>query len=96
MAFYSGPPCDVGVLESRECAKTCTLSTGCWVLAAIILGSSLAFIDGIAVSVALTGTAEGPRHQRDADAVGGGGAYALFLAALLLVGGAMGNRIDLK
>ncbi len=73
MAFYSGPPCDVGVLESRECAKTCTLSTGCWVLAAIILGSSLAFIDGNAVSVALTGTAEGPRHQRDADAVGGGG-----------------------
>jgi len=85
----------VGVLESGEFAKGCTPSTGRWVLAATILGSSLAFIDGTAVSVAL------PVMQKDLGASVTQmqwvvEAYALFLAALLLVGGAMGDRIGRK
>jgi EmrB/QacA subfamily drug resistance transporter len=60
------------------------------VLVATILGSSLAFIDGTVVNVAL------PALQRDLGAtvtdvqwvIEG---YALFLSALLLVGGAMGD-----
>src|SRR5262249_22129135 len=64
---------------------------GAWVLAATILGSSMAFIDGTAVNVAL------PALQRDLGATVGDvqwvvEAYALLLAALLLVGGAMGDR----
>jgi EmrB/QacA subfamily drug resistance transporter len=58
---------------------------------AAILGSSLAFIDGTVVNVAL------PAIQRDlgadaADAQWVIEAYALFLAALLLVGGVLGDR----
>ena len=60
-------------------------------LAATILGSSMAFIDGTVVNVAL------PALQADLNA----GvvdvqwvieAYALFLAALLLVGGSLGDH----
>jgi len=95
MSFYAKSPCDVGVLATGEFTKACTPATGRWVLAATILGSSLAFIDGTALSVAL------PAIQEDLGAsviqmqwvVE---AYALFLAALLLVGGAMGDRIGRK
>lgn len=60
-------------------------------LAATILGSSMGFIDGTAVNVAL------PALQRDLGATVTGvqwivEAYALFLSALLLVGGSLGDR----
>jgi EmrB/QacA subfamily drug resistance transporter len=63
-----------------------------WILAATILGSSLAFIDGTVVNVAL------PSLQRDfhaaaADLLWVVEAYALFLAALILVGGSLGDRL---
>ena len=62
-----------------------------WVLAATILGSSMAFIDGSVVSVAL------PAIQRDLGASMRGAqwvvnAYMLTLGALMLVGGAVGDR----
>ncbi len=62
-----------------------------WTLAAAILGSSMAFIDGTVVNVAL------PALQRHLDASAADAqwvveAYALFLSALLLVGGALGDR----
>ena len=61
-----------------------------WVLAAAILGSSLAFIDGTAVNVAL------PALQSSLQVTLTGTqwvieAYALMLAALLLPGGALGD-----
>jgi EmrB/QacA subfamily drug resistance transporter len=61
-----------------------------WVLAATILGSSLAFIDGTVVNVAL------PSIQRALNATVSDAqwvveSYALFLAALILLGGAMGD-----
>ena len=60
-------------------------------LAATILGSSMAFIDGTAVNVAL------PALQADLGAAVSEvqwvvEAYALFLSALLLVGGSLGDR----
>lgn len=62
-----------------------------WVLAATVLGSSLAFIDGTVVSVALPAIAS---------EFGAGGedvqwiveSYALFLSALLLIGGSLGDH----
>lgn len=65
--------------------------SGAWILAATILGSSMAFIDGSAVNVAL------PVMQRELGATITGAqwiveAYTLFLASLLLVGGALGDR----
>lgn len=61
-----------------------------WVLIAAILGSSMTFIDGTAVNVAL------PVMQRDLQATSAQmqwviESYALFLAALILIGGALGD-----
>src|SRR5579859_342656 len=61
-----------------------------WVLAAAILGSSMAFIDGTVVNVAL------PSIQHSLHATVSGAqwvveSYALFLAALILLGGAAGD-----
>lgn len=64
---------------------------GRWILAATILASSMAFIDGTVVNVAL------PFLQTNLNATAIGiqwvvEAYSLFLAALLLVGGSLGDR----
>src|SRR6476660_3282259 len=60
-----------------------------------ITGSSMAFLDGTVVNVAL------PVIQRDlhiatSDAQWVVEAYALFLASLVLVGGALGDRLGRK
>ena len=64
-------PCDEGVVRSKEAAAPCAPSSGPWVLAATILGSAMAFIDGTVVNVALPGiqarlnaTAAGSRAAR--------------------------------
>lgn len=64
---------------------------GRWVLAATILASAMVFIDGTVVNVAL------PFLQTSLNATAIGiqwvvEAYALFLSALLLVGGSLGDR----
>jgi len=68
-----------------------TDNTKRWVLVATILGSSMAFIDGTVVNVAL------PVLQTDLKATTSEvqwvvEAYALFLAALVLVGGSLGDH----
>ncbi|HKW45188.1 MAG TPA: MFS transporter [Candidatus Eremiobacteraceae bacterium] len=70
-------------------------SSGTWVLVATILGSTMVFIDGTVVNVAL------PVMQRDlhasmADIQWVVEAYALFLSSLILVGGALGDRYGRK
>jgi EmrB/QacA subfamily drug resistance transporter len=70
----------------------CTAAAQRWTLVAAVLGSSMAFLDGTVVNVAL------PAIQRDLDASASQAqwvieSYALFLAALLLVGGALGDRL---
>lgn len=65
---------------------------GRWLLAAMILGSGMAFLDGSIVSLAL------PAMDRDLDAGVTGlqwtvNAYTLTLAALILVGGSLGDRL---
>ena len=68
----------------------CARSAGPWILAVTILGSSMAFIDGTVVNVAL------PAIQKN---LGGTvidmqwvvEGYGLFLSALILAGGAMGD-----
>ncbi len=60
------------------------------VLAATILGSSMAFIDGTVVNVALPAL-QNALHASIADVQWVVEAYALMLAALLLVGGSLGD-----
>src|ERR1700678_3832725 len=66
-----------------------------WTLVATILGSSLTFIDATVVNVAL------PAIQSDLQATITDvqwviEAYALFLGALILVGGSMGDQFGRK
>src|ERR1700682_1473689 len=88
-------PCDEGVIRSMPHSGKLVLpgtkSAGTWVLVATILGSSMAFIDSTVVNVAL------PVLQTDlkatvADVQWVVEAYALFLAALILVGGSLGDH----
>ena len=70
-------------------------SSAPWVLAATILGSSLVFIDGAVVSIAL------PVLQRDLSASSALAqwvveSYTLVLGALMLLGGALGDRYGRK
>src|SRR5580765_3158841 len=85
-----GQPCDRGVILSSPAAAPCSAAAAPWILAATILGSSLAFIDGSVVNLAL------PAFQADLkatviDAQWVVEAYALLLAALILVGGSLGD-----
>ena len=75
---------------STPAAAPCSAAAAPWILAATILGSSLAFIDGSVVNLAL------PAFQADLnatviDAQWVVEAYALLLAALILVGGSLGD-----
>jgi len=66
-------------------------ANGPWILAATILGSSMAFIDGTAVNVALPAL-QADLHATIANVQWVVESYALFLAALLLIGGSLGDR----
>lgn len=80
--------CSIGPVDGRAVR----LYSKNWILIATILGSSMAFIDGTAVNVAL------PVMQRELGATFTQlqwviVAYALFLGSLLLVGGSLGDRL---
>src|SRR5436305_6017357 len=84
-------PCDENVVRSRVAQAPCEKSRGRWVLAATILASSMAFIDGTVVNVAL------PALQTNLKATAVDvqwviEAYSLLLSALLLVGGSLGDH----
>ena len=88
-------PCDEGAIRARVSSAPCAKSAEPWILAATILGSSMAFIDGTVVNVAL------PALQADLNATVVDvqwvvESYALFLAALVLVGGSLGDRFGRK
>ncbi len=69
----------------------CEKSARPYVLAATILGTSMAFIDGTVVNVALPAL-QSAFHATAIDVQWVIEAYALFLAALLLVGGSLGDH----
>ena len=84
-------PCDEGVALGAPPASACGKSARPWVLAATILGSSLAFIDGTVVTVVLPVLQHAFRGTV-ADTQWIIESYALLLSSLLLVGGAAGDR----
>jgi EmrB/QacA subfamily drug resistance transporter len=91
MAQIGRPPCDEAYILYGGHAQPCAYASQRWVLVAAVVGSSMAFVDGTVVNVAL------PAIQRDLNASAFDvqwvvEAYALFLAALLLVGGSLGDR----
>jgi EmrB/QacA subfamily drug resistance transporter len=91
MGNFVKPPCDeAAILTAGAGAAPCAGSTGRWVIIVAILASSMAFIDGTVVNVAL------PALQSSLQATLAQvqwvvESYALLLAALLLTGGSMGD-----
>jgi EmrB/QacA subfamily drug resistance transporter len=86
------PPCDEAVVRSGNTDVPCATRAGRWILAATILGSSMAFIDSTVVNVAL------PALQSNLHATVVGvqwvvESYGLFLGALILVGGSLGDLL---
>jgi len=84
-------PSDEAVIQCSPCGRPCAARRIPWILAATILGSSMAILDGTAVNVAL------PILQAElggtvADVQWVVESYALCLGALILVGGALGDR----
>src|ERR1700693_1909529 len=82
-------PCDEGSILAGSCERPAA-ANGPWILAATILGSSMVFIDGTVVNVSLPAlqTALGATIAQVQWVVE---SYALFLAALLLIGGSLGD-----
>jgi EmrB/QacA subfamily drug resistance transporter len=83
-------PCDEAVLRSGDGEVRCGKGTGPWILTATILGSSMAFIDSTVVNVALPAI-QGSFHATVVDVQWVVESYGLFLAALILVGGSLGD-----
>ena len=91
MARTFHDPCSDAVILSGQSSEDCSKAQAHWILAATILASSMAFIDGTVVNVAI------PFLQQNLHATAAGvqwvvESYSLFLAALLLVGGSLGDR----
>src|SRR5262249_49943974 len=83
------PPCDEAEILTAPAGKS-SAGRGAWVLAATILGSSMAFIDSTVVNVALPALQSG-LHATITEVQWVVEAYALFLASLLLTGGSLGD-----
>ncbi|HYW74763.1 MAG TPA: MFS transporter [Pyrinomonadaceae bacterium] len=87
-----GSPCDEVAVRSRRPATTdCGHAQRRWTLAATILGSSMVFIDGTVVNVALPAL-QSNLNATVTDVQWVVESYTLFLAALLLLGGSLGDR----
>jgi EmrB/QacA subfamily drug resistance transporter len=104
MAYIQKSPCDEAVIQAApehvlkevkrttsEALTTAGKSTGTWVLVATILGSSMAFIDGTVVNVALP-VLQTDLHATATDVQWVVESYSLFLASLILVGGSLGDH----
>jgi len=68
---------------------------GRWIMVSAILASSMAFIDGTALNVVLPSLQQGLRAT-GADLFWILNAYLLMLAALILIGGSLGDRLGRK
>jgi EmrB/QacA subfamily drug resistance transporter len=84
------PPCDEAMIRSAAVEAPCGKNAERWVLAASILASSMAFIDSTVVNVALPALQASFRADV-VDVQWIVESYGLFLAALILVGGSLGD-----
>jgi len=83
-------PCDEGVIRATNADAPCTTQAGRWILAATILGSSMAFIDSTVVNVALPAL-QASLHANVVGVQWVVESYGLLLGALILVGGSLGD-----
>jgi EmrB/QacA subfamily drug resistance transporter len=91
MANFLRQPCDEGVIRSGAAAAPCPPVSARWILAAAILGSSMAFIDGTVVNVALSAL-QADLNATVIDVQWVVESYSLLLTAFLLLGGSLGDH----
>src|SRR5258707_13721544 len=84
------PPCDEAVIRSGSARVPCAEQARPWILAATILGSSMAYIDSNVVNVALPAL-QASFRATVVDVQWVVESYGLFLGALILVGGSLGD-----
>jgi EmrB/QacA subfamily drug resistance transporter len=84
-------PCDEAVVRSGLAEVPCEEGAKPWILGATILGSSMAFIDSTVVNVALPAM-QASFRATVVDVQWVVESYGLFLGALILVGGSLGDR----
>jgi EmrB/QacA subfamily drug resistance transporter len=89
MATAAKPPCDEAVMLAGA-APPVSIDKRGWVLAASILGSSMAFIDGSVVNVALPAL-QAALHANISQVQWIVEGYSLLLSALMLTGGSLGD-----
>ena len=85
-------PCDEAVMRTGAPGPASAENSRPWVLATTILGSSMVFIDSTVVNVALPAL-QSDLHATMVDMQWVIEAYGLFLSALILVGGALGDSL---
>lgn len=95
LAYDARQPCDEAQARAARRSLPCPQRAKPWVLATAILGSSLAFIEGSVVNLAL------PAVQSDFGTGAAGiqwvsNAYLLMLVAFMLIGGSLGDRYGLR
>jgi MFS family permease len=90
--FEMMQPCDEAVIRAGALRAPCAERSRPWVLAATILGSSMAFIDSTVLNVALPAL-QSSLHPTVVDVQWVIESYGLFLSALILVGGALGDSL---
>src|SRR3989337_1239943 len=95
IAYGARQPCDEYAAGRREAPIPCPERDKPWVLATAILGSSLAFIEGSVVNLAL------PALQSDFGTTSTKlqwviNAYLLVLGSFMLIGGSLGDRYGLR
>ena len=91
MSTFIRLPCDESLIESSPDGLPCSKAAGRWVLVATILGSSMAFIDGTVVNVALPALQQ-ELNANVVDVQWVIEAYSLLLSAFLLTGGSLGDQ----
>ena len=83
-------PCDEALMRSGRAEVPCGTKARAWILTATILASSMAFIDSTAVNVAVPAM-QASFHATVVDLQWVIESYGLFLGALILVGGSLGD-----
>jgi EmrB/QacA subfamily drug resistance transporter len=91
MIALASSPCDTALLQAGKTSAPCAKTARRWILIATILASSMVFIDGTVVNVALPAL-QTSLNATVTDVQWVVESYALLLAALLLVGGSLGDH----
>src|SRR5512144_1766854 len=86
------PPCEVAAANAAPETPGCATHAKRWVLSATVLASSVVFLEATVINVALPAIQKG-LGASVATMQWAASTYTLALAALTLVGGALGDRL---